>query len=95
MIGVVARIKVKDGQQAAAEAVLHELVAAVNANEPEVKLYKLFKNRDGSGDLVMLELYTSAEALAAHRDMPHFKTIGAKLGPLLAGAPAIEYFDAV
>jgi len=38
MLGVIAKIKVKEGQQAEFEAVAKRLVAAVNANEPGCKL---------------------------------------------------------
>ncbi|MBU6372874.1 MAG: antibiotic biosynthesis monooxygenase [Alphaproteobacteria bacterium] len=93
MIGVVARVKIQPGKHAEAEAVLKELVAAVKANEPDVKLYELFKARDGSGDFIMLEMYPSEAVLAAHQKTPHFAAIGAKLGPLLAGAPHLEFID--
>lgn len=93
MIGVVARVKIQPGKHAEAEVVLKELVAEVAAKEPDVQLYKLFKARDGSGDFIMLEIYPSEAALAAHQQTPHFAAIGARLGPLLAGAPVLEFLD--
>jgi len=93
MIGVVARVKIQPGKHAEAEAVLKELVAAVKANEPDVPLYQLFKAKDGSGDFVMLEMYPSQGVLDAHQKTAHFAAIGAKLGPLLAGPPSLEFLD--
>jgi quinol monooxygenase YgiN len=95
MIGVVARVKIQAGKEAAAEAILKELVAAVRANEPDVPLYSLFKAKDGSGDFVMLEMYPSQTVLDAHQKTAHFAAIGAKLGPLMAGPPQLEMLDGV
>ena len=43
MIGAVAELNIKDGSQADFEAAAKQLEAAVNANEPGVLYYKLFK----------------------------------------------------
>jgi quinol monooxygenase YgiN len=42
-----------------------------------------------------MEMYDSEEALKAHGKTDHFRTIGAKLGPTMAGAPDIHYLDSV
>ncbi|MBI1186043.1 MAG: antibiotic biosynthesis monooxygenase [Alphaproteobacteria bacterium] len=93
MIGVVARIKIQEGKAAEAETVLKELVAAVKANEPDVPVYDLFKAKDGSGDFIMLEMYPNQAVLDAHQKTAHFQAVGAKLMPLLAGAPKLEFLD--
>ena len=53
VLSVVAKIKVKDGQQAAFEAVAGKLAAAVNANEPGCLLYTLNKLNSDSELIVM------------------------------------------
>ncbi len=92
-VGVVARIKIQAGKEAEAEQVLKDLIASVKANEPDVIVYDLFKSRTAANEYVMLEMYASPEALAAHGKTAHFIAAGPKLGPLLAGPPALEFVD--
>ena len=66
VLSVVAKIKVKDGQQAAFEAVASKLAAAVNANEPGCLLYTLNKGDDPL-TYVFLERYADEDAVKAHR----------------------------
>ena len=94
-VGVVARIRIQTGKEAEAERVLKDLIAQVKANEPDVIVYDLFKSRKDAGEYVMLEMYASPEALAAHGKTPHFVSAGPKLGPLLAGPPSLEFVDGV
>lgn len=94
MIGVIATLKVQDGKQAGFEALMRELTAAVRANESACTLYQLHKTEDPT-TYVMLEQYQSQEDLAKHRETPHFKTLGGKLGEFLAAAPGIQILPAV
>lgn len=89
MIGVVATITVKDGQGAAFEAAAKPLIAAVRANEPGCKLYALHKGEQPN-TYVFLERYEDEAALAAHRATTHFKELGAKMGPHMAGRPVVQ-----
>jgi len=43
----------------------------------------------------LLYLYKDADAQQAHRDAVHFKELGARLGPYMAGRPEVEVLDAV
>ena len=43
----------------------------------------------------MLELYADSDSLKAHGQTDYFKAAGAKMGPTMAGAPVVEYLDAV
>ena len=95
MIGVVAKLKVKAGEQAGFEEVASKLVAAVNANEPGCKLYRLFKVRESETDYVFMEKYDDEAAVEAHRGSDHFKTMGAAMGPFLDGRPEIIRMDMV
>jgi len=94
-IGVFATIKAREGQEAALEAGFKELAAAVRANEPGNSLYMLVRSRKEKGTYHVMEVYESEEALNAHRGSAHMKAIGPKLGPVVAGPPAVEIFDAV
>jgi len=93
-IGVIATLRVQPGKEAEFEGVFAELAGAVNANEPGNSFYKLFRTAD-AGVYKVLECYDGDAAVEAHRASDHFRTLGAKLGPCLAGAPEIEKFPAV
>jgi quinol monooxygenase YgiN len=89
MLAVVATLEVKEGQEAAFEAVMKELAAQTLANEPGCKLYTLHTAK-APRTYVMLERYVDKEALAVHSASAHFRGSMGKLLPLLAGAPKIE-----
>lgn len=94
-VGVIATIKVQDGKDKDFEAVFRDLAKAVRANEPGNKVYQLCKSRKDANTYVVMEIYESDEALKAHGASDHFRTIGAGLGPTLAGRPDIHYLDVV
>ncbi len=95
MIGIIATIKVKDGQGAAFEAVFTRLAEKVRANEAGAKLYQLTKSRAEANTYRVLELYADQEALAAHGQTDYFKEIGREMGPHMDGRPQIEMLDTV
>jgi quinol monooxygenase YgiN len=94
-VGIIATIKVQDGKDKDFEAVFRDLAKAVRANEPGNKLYQLCKSRKDANTYIVMEIYESDEALKAHGQTEHYKTIGAGLGPTLAGRPDIHYLDVV
>jgi quinol monooxygenase YgiN len=94
-IGVVATIKIQAGKNAEFEAVAKELMAAVRANEPGNKFYSFCKSRTDETTYVVMELYADQAALEAHGKSDHFRTIGPKMGPSMAGRPDVQYYDAV
>ena len=94
MIGIVATLKVKDGEQADFEAVAKELVAAVNANEPGCLYYALYRTDDPT-TYVMMERYTDRTAVEAHRGTDHFKEIGRRMGPHMDGRPQVQILQQV
>ncbi len=93
-IGVIAILRVQAGKEAEFESIFAELVAAVDANEAGNSYYRLFRT-DDSGVYKVLECYDDQAALEAHRGTDHFRTIGARLGPCMAGAPEVETLSAV
>ena len=80
---------------AAFEAVAKELMAAVRANEPGNKVYQFCKSKSDPTTYVVMEIYADQAALEAHGKSEHFRTVGAKMGPSMAGRPEIQYFDPI
>ncbi|MDO9361737.1 MAG: putative quinol monooxygenase [Sphingopyxis sp.] len=93
-IGIVATLRVQPGKEQEFEGVFAELAPAVQANEPGNSYYKLFRTAE-TGVYKVLECYDDDAAVDAHRASDHFRSLGAKLGPCLAGAPEIERLSAV
>lgn len=94
-VGVIATLKIQEGKGADFEAIFRDLAKAVRTNEPGNKLYQVCKSRKDPNTYVVMEIYENDDALKAHGASDHFKTIGAGLGPTLAGRPDIQYFDAI
>ncbi|MEO0982445.1 MAG: putative quinol monooxygenase [Pseudomonadota bacterium] len=95
MIGVVATLKIASGKEAEFEGVAKDLMAKVKANEPGCLTYQLYKSKKEEGTYIFMEQYSSQDALDAHGKTEYFKAAGPGLGACLAGAPDIQYFDAV
>jgi quinol monooxygenase YgiN len=95
MIGIVATLKIQDGKGPEFEAAFKEAMAAVRANEPGNLFYELVKSRAEPNTYKVLEGYKDDAAIAAHRDSVHYKALGPKLGPCMAGRPEIELLDGV
>lgn len=95
MLGIVARLKIKPGQEEAFLSAMGALIEAVKANEPDVLSYDCFRARGSSHEFVMLEVYRSQAALDAHQAAAHVKAALPALTALLDGRPAIEVFDGV
>ena len=92
-IGIVAKLNVAPGKEAAFEEVMLDLIAQVRANEPDNQLYTLCK--DATGRYVVMELYTDAAAIEAHGSSEHFRAAGKRFAGLMAGAPEIERMEVI
>jgi len=88
MLSIVAKIRVKEGQQQQFESVARKLVAAVNANEPGCRLYTLNKGEDPL-TYVFMERYDDEDAAKAHRASDHYRTLGREMGAFMDGAPDV------
>ena len=75
MIVLIARYFVKPGQVDTVLAHLRDMKVLVDQSEPDCHQYQVAQSDDDSNILILLEQYSDAAALAAHRDMPHFKQI--------------------
>jgi len=92
-IAVIAKLKVAKGKEEEFEAAMLALAAEVRAKEPGNQLYTLCK--DTEGNYLMMELYASAEALAAHGQSEHFKAAGKQFAGVMAGAPEIQRLEVI
>lgn len=92
-IAVIAKLNVAEGKEAEFEKAMLALAEDVRAKEPGNQLYTLCK--DDQGNYLVMELYESAEALAAHGQSEHFKEAGKKFAGLMAGKPDIQRLEVV
>jgi quinol monooxygenase YgiN len=88
MLATIATIHTKEGAEEAFLTVAKELVAAVNANELGCQFYQIYKG-DEPQTFYFIERYENEAATEAHRASDHFKTIGARMGPFMAGRPDV------
>ena len=93
MIGVIATLNIKEGTGTEFESVANELVKQVNANEDGVVYYDLYKKDDTT--YIFLERYKNEEAKDVHGKTDYFRSIGAKIGAFLTGAPDIVVLESV
>ncbi len=94
MRGIVATIKVKEGMAKDFEEAAMKLVSAVNENEPDCLLYQLYRT-DDEHTYVFMERYKDEAATEFHRNSEHFKTLGAAMGPFMAGRPDVVRMEEV
>jgi quinol monooxygenase YgiN len=94
-IGVIVKLHVKEGMNSEFEAIFKQLTKAVDEDEPGNNIYELHKSKSDTQIYIVLEQYVDEDALAAHDDTVHVKTLGAQLLPCLVSAPDIEFMIAV
>ncbi len=84
---VVATLHPAPGQHAAVVEALVSTIARVHAEDVGCLLYAL---HEGDGRLVMVEKWSSADALTEHSRGPALAELNGKLGGLLEGAPDVQ-----
>lgn len=95
MIGVIAILKIKDGESEAFEKGFTDMAKQVQANEPGNVAYQLTKSRTEPNTYKVLEIYKDQAALEAHGQYEHFKAGGKVFGSTLAGRPEVEVLDGI
>lgn len=95
MIGVVAKLFIAVGKEAEFEKAALDLMGKVNANEPDVVTYQLYKSKEDPNTYIFMEQYATQAALEAHGKTDYFLAAQPILGPLLSGPPDIQYFNSV
>lgn len=94
MIGVIAKLKVKSGQEANFETEAKALVAKVNAHEEGCLFYALFKDKE-PGHYTFMEQYLDKAALDAHGQTEYFLAAQPILGACLSAAPNMQILKSV
>jgi len=90
---VVAKIKVKAGREAEAEAAFRKQIAYVTREEPATLVYRLHRGRKDASVFLFYERYADPEAFDRHGKTASIQELFRSLQPLLDGAPAIELYD--
>src|SRR5262249_43500981 len=90
-VTIFAKLKVKEGSQAAFEAAAKDMCAAVKANEPGAIHYVLHKVPKDPTSYWFYEKYTDQAAVDSHGKTDHMKAFGGKIGGCLDGRPEVIY----
>jgi quinol monooxygenase YgiN len=77
---VIARLKIKDGQEDEALKKLEKMANAVQQNEPKALAYAVHRMKDDPSQVVFFELYDDVEALRSHNQTDHMKTFQENFG---------------
>ncbi|HSI85314.1 MAG: putative quinol monooxygenase [Candidatus Methylacidiphilales bacterium] len=88
-IRVVAKIFVRPGTEADFISTFEEAMIVPTRAEPGCILYELHQDTERPDEFIMFERWETKESLDGHFNSPHFKALGEKLHPFLAGAPQI------
>ena len=92
---VVAKIKVKQGHEADAEAAFRKQIDYVKREEPQTLLYVMHRGRKDRSTFLFYEKYADAEAFDRHGKSTAMQELFRALQPLLDGPPSIELYDEV
>ena len=93
-IVVVARAEAKSGSEAAAERAFLDVVAPTHEENGCIR-YALHRGADDPKTLVMIERWSSRDALDAHLRSAHVARLFDALGPLLTGPAEILVLEAL
>lgn len=95
LITQTAEFKMDTEKQEEARAVLAELVAGVEANEPDVLAYICHQGIEDPSVVYFFEVYKNEAALAAHGTTPHMAKFRPNFGTLLNAPLKITKFDRI
>jgi len=90
---VVAKLKVKPGREAEAEAAFRKQIDFVTREEPGTLAYLLHRGRKEKSTYLFFERYADAEAFDRHGKTPAMQEFFRALQGVLDGAPSIELYD--
>jgi len=90
---VVAKIKVKPGREADAEAAFRKQIDFVTREEVGTLVYRLHRGRQDRSTFLFYEKYADAGAFDRHGKTNGTQELFKTLQPLLDGAPSIELYD--
>lgn len=88
---IIAELEAQAGKGDAVAAAIQETRAvALTRAEPGCVTYEIARGTSAPDRFVAFECWRDLAALEAHLLTPHFHAVGAALGGLLAGAPAVR-----
>ncbi|HSD11348.1 MAG TPA: putative quinol monooxygenase [Candidatus Binatia bacterium] len=92
---VIAKIKVKPGREAEAEAAFRKQIEFVAREEPGTLVYLLHRGRKERGAFLFYEKYADAEAFDRHGKTAAIQQLFKALQAMLDGPPSIELYDEI
>ena len=93
MMTFIARMKVKEGNEAEFEDIARQMTEHVLAKEPGTRTYEFFRLRDEERGYAVFESFESEEAEEAHRNTPHFIELAPALIDCIDGTYVREFLD--
>ena len=94
MLGVIAKLPVKDGKGDEVIDLLKELMAPV-VEEEGTLLYTVNRDPSDPNTIVILERYKDKAALDVHSSTPHFKALFSRMPEFLAVKPKISILEEI
>lgn len=92
---ILARFCPKSGAEARVENLLRGMVASTR-QEPGCRRYDLYRASTSTGTVFcLIEQYTGEQAIAAHRETPHYKSYRANIPELLAQPIDVSRLEAI
>lgn len=95
MITVIAKLKVKAGQEETLVAGMKKMIEHVRAHEPGTKTYLLHRSAADPTTFLVYEVYADQAAFAAHGASEPMKEFFKLAGGILDGRPDITMYEEI
>lgn len=95
MVTQIVKLKMQEGKEDEAIALLTELTKAVEENEPGVLAYAANRSQKNPLEITFFEVYANAAAVASHGSAPHMRAAFPKFGAVFQPGMQIEKMDRV
>lgn len=92
-ITVIAKVKVKAGNEAKFQAEAEKMIEHVTANEPDTLSYLLHRAQGDPTQFVFYEVYADQAALATHGGSQPMQQFFGAIGGILDGRPEISLYE--
>ncbi len=93
MITVIAKLKVKAGNESTFRQAADKMIAHVKTNEPGTRTYILHRSTSDPTEFVFYEVYADQAAFAAHGGSEPMQQFFGAVGGLLEGRPEIAMYE--
>ena len=94
MLGLIAKLKIKEGKMEEALELFKGLVKDVKTEEGTLS-YTVNKDTANPNVIVVVERYRDADALTVHSSTPHFAAFSKQIGGLLDGGMEMSILEEV